>query len=51
LKFLDEQIQVVEKGTNTDPVNITTQKDSNPIREKTYKDVGVQLMEVIGVLT
>jgi hypothetical protein len=41
----------VEKGTNTDPVDITTKKDSNPVGEKTYKDVGVQMMEVTGVLT
>ena len=45
------KIQVVEKGTNTDPVDITTQKYSNPVGEKTYKDVGVQMMEVTGVLT
>jgi hypothetical protein len=50
-KSSDVKIQVVEKGTNTDPVIITTQKDSNPHGEKTYKDVGVQMMEVIGVLT
>jgi len=44
------KIKVVEKGENTDAMDITTQKDSNPIREKTYKDVGVQTMEGIGVL-
>jgi hypothetical protein len=32
-------------------MDITTQKDSNPIGEKTYKDVGVQTMEVTSVLT
>jgi hypothetical protein len=41
----------VKKETNTDLVDITTQKDSNPVGENTYKDVGVQTIEVIGVLT
>jgi predicted RNase H-like nuclease (RuvC/YqgF family) len=44
------KIQVVEKGTNTDPIHITTQEDANPIEEKTYRDVGVQTMEISGVL-
>jgi hypothetical protein len=29
-KSLDVKIQVMEKGTNIDPINITTQKDANP---------------------
>ena len=28
-KFLDVKIQVVENGTNTNPIDIVTQKDEN----------------------
>jgi len=31
----------VDKGTNTDTIDITTQKDSNTLGGKTYKDFGV----------
>jgi hypothetical protein len=34
----------MEKGTNTNPIHITTQEDVNPVEEKTYRDVGVQMM-------
>jgi len=50
-KALGEKIQVEEKGTNTNPVNITTQENSNRIEENTYTCVGVQRMEVTSVLT
>jgi hypothetical protein len=40
-KFLGVKIQVVEQGTNIDPIHITTQEDANPVQEKLYKDVGV----------
>lgn len=32
---------VVEKGTNTDPIHITTQEVSNPVEGETYKDIEV----------
>jgi hypothetical protein len=41
----------VEKGTNTDPIHITTQEDANPVEEKTYRDVGVQTMGTPSVHT
>jgi hypothetical protein len=41
----------VEQGTNTDPIHIIVQDDTNPVQEKTYMDVGVQTMEATGVLT
>jgi hypothetical protein len=43
-------MQVEEKGTNTDPINITTREDDNPIKVKTYTDVGVQMKETPSVL-
>jgi hypothetical protein len=46
-----KKIQVEEKGTNTNLVNIKTQENSNPIEEKTYKDVGVQTMEIPSIPT
>jgi hypothetical protein len=45
------KIQVVEKGTNTDPIHITAQEDANPVEEKTYRDVGVQTMGTPSVRT
>jgi hypothetical protein len=39
-KSLDVQIQVAEKGTNT-----------NPIEVRTVLDVGVQMLEIPSVLT
>jgi hypothetical protein len=50
-KSSNVKIPVVEKGTNTNPMDITTQKVSNSIGENTYKDVGVQTMELSCVLT
>jgi hypothetical protein len=50
-KSSDVKIQVVEKGTNTDPIHITTQEGAKSVQEKTYTDVGVQTMEISGVLT
>jgi hypothetical protein len=44
-------IQVVEKGTNTDPIHVTTQEDVNPVEKKTYRDVGVQTMGTPSVCT
>jgi hypothetical protein len=48
-KSSSERIQVEEKGTNTDPVIITTQEDDKPAKERTYSDVGVQMMEIPSV--
>jgi hypothetical protein len=41
-KSSNVKIQVEKKRTNTDPVNITTREDDNPIKVKAYSDVGVQ---------
>jgi hypothetical protein len=38
-KSSDVKIQVVEKGTNTDPINITTQKDANLVEVRIFLDV------------
>jgi myosin heavy subunit len=35
-KSSEVKIQVVEKGTNTDPIHITTKEDVNPVEVKTY---------------
>jgi hypothetical protein len=48
-KFLDEQIQVIESGTITDPIHVTTQEATKSTEKKTYSDVGVQTMEVSNV--
>jgi hypothetical protein len=50
-KFLDEQIQVMENGTITDPIHVTTQESARSIEKKTTPDVGVQTMEAPSVLT
>jgi len=44
-------IQVDEKGTNTDRVNIMTQEDSNLVEVKTYSDVEIQMMGIRSILT
>jgi hypothetical protein len=48
-KFSDEQIQVMENGTITDPIHVTTQEVAKSTEKKTYSDVGVQTMEVLSV--
>jgi hypothetical protein len=50
-KFSDEQIQVMENGTITDPIHVTAQEAAKSTEKKTYSDVGVQTMEVLSVLT
>ena len=45
------KIQVVEQGKNIDLVHIIAHEDANLVEEKTYKDIGVQMMEVLSVLT
>jgi hypothetical protein len=50
-KSSDIKIQVMEKGTNTDPINITTQEDANPVEVRISSDVEVQTMENPSVLT
>ena len=45
-KSLDVKIQIVEKGTNTNPINITTQKDANLVEVRISLDVGAQTMEI-----
>ena len=39
------KIQVVEKGINTDPINITTKEDVNPIEVKTYSKIPSEDLE------
>jgi predicted RND superfamily exporter protein len=51
LKSSDEKKQVEEKGTNTDPFNIMTREDDNPVEVKTHSDVGVQMKEISNVLS
>jgi hypothetical protein len=41
----------MEKGTNTDPINITTQKYANPVEIRISSNVEVQMMENPSVLT
>jgi hypothetical protein len=41
----------VEKGTNTDLINITTHKDANLVEVRISLDVEVQTMEMPSVLT
>jgi hypothetical protein len=43
-KFSDIKIQVMEKGTNTDPINITTQKYANLVEVRMSSNVEVQRM-------
>jgi hypothetical protein len=50
-KSSEVKIQVVEKGTNTDPIHITAKEDAKSVEEKTYTDVGVQTMETPSILT
>lgn len=38
-------VQVENKGTNTDPVNMTTQEDKS-VEEMTHVDVAVQTMDI-----
>jgi hypothetical protein len=47
----DVKIQVVEKGTNTDPINITTQEGAKSVEVRTTSDVEVQMVEIPSVLT
>lgn len=46
MKSLVVIVEVEDKRTNTDPVNITTQEDEKPLKVKTYSDVTVQTMEI-----
>jgi hypothetical protein len=48
-KSSSERIQVKEKGKNTNSVLITTQEDGKLAKERTYPDVGVQMMEITSV--
>lgn len=50
-KSLDVKIQVMEKGTDIDPINITTQKYANPEEITISSDVEVKTMENSSVLT
>ena len=43
------KIQVLEKGTNTEPIHITTQEDVNSIEEKTNRDIEVEMMETPSI--
>ena len=36
-KSSDLKIQVIEKGINTYPINITTRKDANPVEVRIFK--------------
>lgn len=44
-KSSDVTIQIEDKGTNTNPFDITTQKEEKPVEGKTYSDVAVQMMK------
>jgi hypothetical protein len=50
-KSLDIKVQAMEKGTNTDPINITNKKDANPMEVRISSDVEVQTMENPSVST
>jgi hypothetical protein len=50
-KFSDVKIQVVEKGTNTYLIHITTQEGAISVEVRTTSDVGVQTMVIPSVLT
>jgi hypothetical protein len=50
-KFLDEQIQVMENGTITNPIPVTIQRVAKSTKKKTTSDVGVQTMEAPSILT
>jgi hypothetical protein len=41
-KSLDVRIPILDKGINTDPVNLTTQKDANPTDLKRFSNVKVE---------
>jgi hypothetical protein len=41
-KSSDVKISIVDKGINTDPVNLTTQKDANPVDVKRSSNVKVE---------
>jgi DNA repair exonuclease SbcCD ATPase subunit len=49
-KSPDVKIQVVEKGTNTDPINITTQEDAKLVEVRISSDV-TQTMEIPSIST
>ena len=49
-KYLDIKIQVMEKGTITNPINIATQKDANQVEVRISSDIGVQMMENLSVI-
>jgi hypothetical protein len=51
LKPLDVEIQVVDKQTNTDPINITTQKGTKLVEVRKILDAKVQIVEIPSVLT
>jgi hypothetical protein len=51
LKSSDVEVQVVEKGTNTDPIHITTQEGAKSVQEKTFSDVEEQTMGIRSILT
>jgi hypothetical protein len=44
-KSSNVKIHVVEKGTNTNPINITTQEDVNRVEVKLSSYVEIQTME------
>ena len=43
---LNVEVQVEEKGINTDAVNIITQEGGKPVEEKTHLDVAVQIINI-----
>jgi hypothetical protein len=50
-KSLDVKIQTMEKGTNTNPIDITNPKDANPVEVGISSDVEVQTMEIPSIST
>jgi len=48
-KSLGVKIQVVEKGTNTNSIHVTTQEGAKSIEVRTFSDVGGQTVEIPNV--
>lgn len=40
------EVQVEEKGINTNPMNIITQEEGKPVEEKTYLNVAFQMINI-----
>lgn len=45
-KSSDTIVQVEEKRTNTEPINLTVQTNPNLTEVKTYSEVAIQMIEI-----